>query len=149
MYVFQLFDYYGASGMCLLWMCLFEAIVMGWIYGAAKFEADIELMLRQSILPYFRFAWKYMTPLVSLGILMSTLITHTPIKYNRTYEYPGWAIAFGWLLALSSMLALPLYALYAFVTTPGSMRQRWIKLTTPSISPVVLAEQRKNKNDFA
>ncbi|CAG2105849.1 unnamed protein product, partial [Medioppia subpectinata] len=33
MYVFQLFDYYGASGLCLLWFCFFESIVIGWIYS--------------------------------------------------------------------------------------------------------------------
>lgn len=148
MYVFQLFDYYGASGMCLLWMCLFETLVMGWLYGADKFEGDIILMLRRPILSYFRLAWKYFTPLVTLGILLSTLITHTPIKYNRTYSYPGWAIAFGWSLALSSMMAVPVYAVVVFCRTPGSMRQRWIKLTTPSPSAYVTAMQKQGNKAF-
>ena len=32
-YIFTLFDYYGASGICLLWLCLCECLAVGWIYG--------------------------------------------------------------------------------------------------------------------
>lgn len=149
MYVFQLFDYYGASGMCLLWFCFFESIVIGWMYGAEKFERDIILMLRSPILPYFRWAWKYITPAVTLVILLSTLIHHKPIKYNRVYEYPGWAIVFGWSLALCSMVAIPMYAVIVLCRTPGSLRQRWIKLTTPSQSGHVVAMQRQGNPAFS
>ncbi|KAI4871868.1 hypothetical protein NFI96_003790 [Prochilodus magdalenae] len=37
MYVFQLFDYYAASGVCLLWVAFFECIAVAWVYVAVVF----------------------------------------------------------------------------------------------------------------
>lgn len=33
MFVFQLFDYYACNGACILFLCVFETLSMGWVFG--------------------------------------------------------------------------------------------------------------------
>lgn len=40
MYVFQLFDSYAASGMCLLFVAIFESICIGWVYGKTQISKN-------------------------------------------------------------------------------------------------------------
>ncbi|KAJ1165993.1 hypothetical protein NDU88_006406 [Pleurodeles waltl] len=63
-YVFQLFDYYAASGMCLLFVAIFETICIGWVYGADKFYDDIEHMIGYRPLLLIKYCWQFVTPAV-------------------------------------------------------------------------------------
>lgn len=49
------------------------------------------------------------------------MVKFQPLVYNKTYEYPAWGEGIGWVLALSSMVMIPGYAIYAFLTTPGTL----------------------------
>lgn len=51
-------------------------------------------------------------------ILIFTVIQYQPITYNH-YQYPGWAVAIGFLMALSSVICIPLYALFQLCCTDG------------------------------
>ncbi|RWS21281.1 sodium- and chloride-dependent taurine transporter-like protein [Leptotrombidium deliense] len=134
MYVFQLFDYYGASGMCLLWMCFFECITVAWCYGADKLVENIREMIGFRICCWFVLCWKYLSIIVTGGIFLFSLITYTPVKYNR-YDYPSWAIVLGWLLALSSMVIVPIYCVYRYLSIDASSHaERWKVLMEPSPS---------------
>lgn len=66
MYVFQIFDYFSASGIILLTICFFESIVLGWIYGADRFYDNVYMMLGRKLSPYFKICWKFITPLMTL-----------------------------------------------------------------------------------
>lgn len=51
-------------------------------------------------------------------ILIFTVIQYRPITYNH-YQYPGWAVAIGFLMALSSVICIPLYAVFQLCRTDG------------------------------
>lgn len=56
--------------------------------------------------------------LLSQFILVFTVIQYRPISYN-TYVYPTWAITIGFLMALSSVICIPIYAVYCILRSEG------------------------------
>ena len=36
------------------------------------------------------------------------------------YEFPWWGETIGWIIALSSMVCIPGYAIYLYLVTPGT-----------------------------
>jgi hypothetical protein len=57
------------------------------------------------------------------GIAVFQLITFTPLTYNRTYVYPDWAQALGFLMAISIMISIPLVFVWHLAKAPGSLCQ--------------------------
>ncbi|PIN92801.1 hypothetical protein AB205_0033150 [Aquarana catesbeiana] len=123
MYVFQLFDYYAASGTCLLLVAIFEVVCVGWVYGADRFYDNIEDMIGYRPWPLIKFCWLVATPAVCMGTFLFSLIKYTPLKYNNRYLYPPWGYAIGWLMAISSMICIPVYAAYIILRTKGPFTQ--------------------------
>ncbi|XP_039403249.1 sodium- and chloride-dependent betaine transporter-like isoform X1 [Mauremys reevesii] len=132
MYVFQLFDYYAASGTCLLFLAIFEVICVGWVYGADRFYDNIEDMIGYRPWPLVKMCWQVVTPGVCLATFLFSLIKYTPLKYNNWYVYPLWGYALGWLMALSSMICIPLYVIFILLKTRGSLKKRLKQLTSPA-----------------
>ncbi|XP_019716268.1 sodium- and chloride-dependent creatine transporter 1 [Hippocampus comes] len=131
MYVFQLFDYYSASGMTLLWQAFWECMVVSWVYGADRFMDDIARMIGYRPLPWMKWCWSFITPCVCMGIFLFHLVNYKALTYNNTYAYPWWGEVIGWCLALSSMLCIPLSLAYKLFRAKGSFAQRWARLTSP------------------
>jgi hypothetical protein len=44
------------------------------------------------------------------------------VKY-KTYVFPKWAEYLGWCIALSSILAIPIYAIALFARQTGTMKE--------------------------
>lgn len=131
MYVFQLFDFYSASGSALLWVALFESVAVGWVYGGDRFYDNMASMIGFRINPWIKWCWKYLTPTFCLGIFIFSLASYKPLEYND-YSYPVWGQVIGWWMALSSILCIPGYMAVKFVTTKGTFQERWKILTTPT-----------------
>ncbi|XP_008291288.1 sodium- and chloride-dependent creatine transporter 1 [Stegastes partitus] len=131
MYVFQLFDYYSASGMTLLWQAFWECIVVAWVYGADRFMDDVARMIGYRPFPWMKWCWSFITPCVCMGIFLFHLVNYKPLTYNNVYVYPWWGEVIGWCLALSSMLCIPVSLLYKLFRAKGTFKERWAHLTTP------------------
>ncbi|MFH4978103.1 hypothetical protein AB6A40_004812 [Gnathostoma spinigerum] len=86
------------------------------------------------------------------------------------YSYPSWSVALGWLLRLTSVMSIPIYAVYILCRAKGTCKQRWKKVTRvqdidpmgvvmsssipsgidpPSRTSVVDANMLHNYNDIA
>lgn len=50
------------------------------------------------------------------------LLYQQPLQYQH-YMYPPWAVVLGWGLACSSILMIPVVAIYKLATTSGTCRQ--------------------------
>ncbi|XP_078270417.1 sodium- and chloride-dependent creatine transporter 1-like isoform X2 [Rhinoraja longicauda] len=131
MYIFQLFDYYSASGITLLWQAFWECVVVAWVYGADRFIGDIAWMIGYRPLPWIKWCWLFITPSVCVGIFLFHIVNYKPLNYNKHYVYPWWAEALGWALALSSMVCIPATVIIKMLCCHGSLRERWQLLTTP------------------
>uniref|UniRef100_A0A9J8B6P7 Transporter n=2 Tax=Cyprinus carpio TaxID=7962 RepID=A0A9J8B6P7_CYPCA len=128
MYIFQLFDNYACNGACILFLSVFESLAMGWIFGAERLFDIIEDMTKSRPNYIFMLCWKYLTPLVSLVSFVYSVVETKPLTFNRWYVYPDWAHALGWLLALSSILLVPGWALGRMCSGKGTLKQVRMKI---------------------
>lgn len=134
MYVFQLFDYYASSGLCLLFLAVFEVVCISWVYGADRFYDNVEDMIGYRPWPLVKISWLFLTPGLCLATFFFSLSKYTPLKYNNVYVYPPWGYAIGWFLALSSMGCVPLFIIISLLRTQGSFKKRLQQLITPDPS---------------
>jgi len=133
MYVFQLFDNYAASGFCLLWVAFFESIAISFIYGSERMMQNITRMIGYRPNIIIKYVLMFGTPLVTSTIFIFSLLKFESPTYNEyTYDKTGTAV--GWCLAFSSMVVIPTFICFKLFTTPGTLKQRWNKLTTPALN---------------
>jgi len=146
-YIFQLMDFYAASGMSLLWCTFFQTIAICWIFGAKKMYNCIELMVGYKIPMYWLICWVFVAPAFMGFLFLFYFIKYTPIMYGKDYAYPQWGEMLGFMISLSSMVWVPGYFIYYLLTTPGTIMERLKLGITPVIQPradaVIAMEKQK------
>ncbi|CAL9689121.1 unnamed protein product [Knipowitschia caucasica] len=117
-YWLLLMDNYAASFSLVIISCIMCICVM-YIYGHKNYFKDVEMMLGFPPPLFFRICWRFISPVIISFILIFTVIQYKPITYND-YVYPGWSLGIGFCMALSSVICIPIYALYKISRSPGA-----------------------------
>ncbi|XP_073420980.1 sodium- and chloride-dependent glycine transporter 1 isoform X5 [Dendrobates tinctorius] len=116
-YWLLLMDNYAASFSLVIISCIMCVTIM-YIYGHRNYFKDIEMMLGFPPPLFFQICWRFFSPAIIFFILIFTVIQYRPISYND-YVYPDWAIMLGFLMALSSVVCIPLYAAFRIWRSDG------------------------------
>ncbi|XP_052782180.1 sodium- and chloride-dependent GABA transporter 1-like [Mya arenaria] len=132
MYMYQLFDFYAASGLCLLLLIFFECIAVAWGYGINRFYENLHSMLGYYPSAFWKFTWVIGTPGITMGVFLFYTVKFEPVTY-LSYKYPGWAHGIGVMMALSSVGLIPIYMVYIFLKTPGTYTERCKTIFRPDI----------------
>ncbi|XP_015242449.1 PREDICTED: sodium- and chloride-dependent betaine transporter-like [Cyprinodon variegatus] len=141
-YIFQLIDFYGSTRVCQNFMAICECLAVGWIIGADCFSEIIEDMTGKRPSVFFKVCWKFLIPLLSLVSLILYLVDYQHLRINDWYVYPDWSYALGWILTLSSVAMVPLWAVGQLCVTTGTIRQRLSILCCPADNPVPQRRER-------
>ncbi|XP_039591931.1 sodium- and chloride-dependent glycine transporter 1 isoform X3 [Polypterus senegalus] len=116
-YWLLLMDNYAASFSLVVISCIMCVAIM-YIYGYRNYFKDVEMMLGFPPPIFFQICWRFVSPVIIFFILVFTVVQYKPITYND-YTYPNWAVAIGFLMALSSVICIPGYALFKVCTSEG------------------------------
>ncbi|NWS46081.1 SC6A9 protein, partial [Probosciger aterrimus] len=144
-YWLLLMDNYAASFSLVIISCIMCVAIM-YIYGHRNYFKDIEMMLGFPPPLFFQICWRFISPVIIFFILIFTVIQYRPISYND-YVYPTWAISIGFLMALSSVICIPIYAIYKVCCSEGDTLLERLKNATKASKDwgPALAEHRSGR----
>lgn len=131
-YVVEMFNT-QAGGVSLLFLAFFESVAIGWVYGADRLLENIETMIGYKPHKWWAICWKYISPLLILITFIYGVTQWKGIKFGKNYVYPGWAEGLGWMLALVSMICIPIGMIYVVYTasrtrnsfSPNDTKKDW------------------------
>ncbi|XP_060941330.1 sodium- and chloride-dependent GABA transporter ine [Limanda limanda] len=140
-FVFQLMDHYTAI-VSIMFLAFFEVIAICWCYGVKRLSDNLEEMTGKRANIFFRLCWLIVAPALIAVLLIFSIIQFKPARYED-YIFPPWAQGVGWVIAMASIIWIPLGAVHTLWVLPGSFMQK-LKL---SITPHSLDEKSKKTFD--
>ncbi|KAG7483755.1 hypothetical protein MATL_G00041620 [Megalops atlanticus] len=152
-YVFQLMDHYTAI-VSIMFLAFFEVVAVCWIYGVKRLSQNVVEMTGKKPNIFFIVCLTVISPLLVLIILVFSVIQFKPARYE-SYVYPPWAQGIGWIIALASIIWIPVGAVHTLWVLPGSFKQRLQKSITPfaldkdAKTPYYLERQREMCSNIA
>ncbi|XP_022337036.2 sodium- and chloride-dependent glycine transporter 1-like [Crassostrea virginica] len=105
-YVLTLIDWYCAS-VSVMFLAFLEVIALAWIYGVRRIYKDLETMTGSPPILLWKIMWLFVTPIVILAIWIVSLTQFTHVEYGD-YKYPSYAVGIGWIIALLSLIMIPM-----------------------------------------
>eukprot|EP00794_Sanderia_malayensis_P013971 gene13971-15428_t len=149
-YVLNLFDW-QSGGVSLLFLALCEVICVGWFYGTERLRDNVTAMTGNRPFIWWSLCWKYFSPLVIFAVFIFSLVKWSGVSYkttkNPSYMYPVWAEVIGWVLALSSMICIPIGFIAALWFGKGPIQERFYKLSRPDQVVMKEVEAREGLSD--
>jgi hypothetical protein len=149
-------DFFSA-GISVFYIGFFEVMAIAWIYGNSCFELiasililnallsftganrlakNIKLMNNQKPNIFFVTCWYFVSPVFIFAIWVFSWYQYEPISYG-SYKFSAGAQAFGWCIALISIISIPLGAIHTVINTPGK-----------NLSQVKTFLKKRKKNSF-
>ncbi|XP_063065961.1 sodium- and chloride-dependent glycine transporter 2-like [Engraulis encrasicolus] len=122
-YMFQLMDHY-TTVVSVLVMAVLEIAAISWILGLRRFTSMLSKSLGKAPNIYFKVCWTAITPLMVVVILVTSIVQHTPPRYGKTYQFPDWSKAVGWMLTMASIICIPIGAAHDLYSRKGSLMER-------------------------
>jgi len=117
MYLFKLYDYYGASGFCLLFLSFSQCIAVAYVYGGDKMWRNVtEMVGFEPARWYILLCWKYITPAICFATTAIKILKFESLQLERplgkVFEYSTGQEAIGWIIGGFSMFPVVYFILY-------------------------------------
>jgi solute carrier family 6 amino acid transporter-like protein 5/7/9/14 len=120
------------------------------IYGIDNLMNDFQTNLGFKPNNFFRFAWKYLCPIIVIFLIILSLTYSDELKYGH-YSFPSWSITLGWCINMTFILPIPIIIIYVFIRYSDpkkSFKERIHSLFIPTITKQRLKKQNENGRRF-